>query len=445
MKKTVLKREPLGNKRFRWKQKDFVLSTFTCAATDMEKAMRNWAELGVNHVELGWATPERSWQAVDLCEKYGINLIFQDLSLMGGMMDRHMHRPVSEETIREVAAKLKDKKNTVGYYVWDEPFADNMFTEARRQSDILLDCDPDALLFSVFPPSYNPGPTWDTGEYAQRFEEYIQRLEPPVLSFDHYPIGDFWNLYPGYAYDDEKQLDNAIIWCDFGVARKLAQKYDLPFWFYYQACTLFKCTKKFEHSMVRMMMNAAVLYGAKGLQMYAASSSRDFGYITGDHVITREGEKGVFFEAQKALHQEFIRLGSTLMALSSKLVYHSSDLMPFERFAQHYQGLADSIDDSEILAGQLPQRTSVGELEDAYGNRYLFILNRDFYKELDAVLQLKGRYNLYEVSRQDGKQHLLESGAEQIKLRLDKGDAVLLRVQPHGEEEYLIEYTVDEQ
>ena len=325
--------EPIGNKRFRWKQKEFVLSTFTCAAVNMEQSIQNWKEVGVNHVELGWVSHERVWEAVELCEKYQLNLIFQDLSLLGGMMGRHMSRLVSDETIRDVAAKLKDKKYTVGYFIWDEPFQEDMFAEARRQSDILHECDPDALLYSVFVPSYNPGPTWDNGEYAQAFEEYIHRLEPPVLSIDHYPIGDYWGIYPGYIYDDEKQLDDAVIWCDLGLARKLARKHDLPFWFYYQACPLYKITKKFEHSMIRMMMYAAAIYGAKGLQMYAASAGEEYGRVTGDQIITAEGEKGIFFEKQKEVHAEFRNLGPTLMALESKLVYH---LFTTSTFTFHY-------------------------------------------------------------------------------------------------------------
>ena len=431
---------PLGNSRFSWKQREFVLSTFTCAATDMETSIQNWKVLGVNCVELGWATHERAWEAVELCEKYKLNLIFQDLSLMGGMMDRHMHRPVSDDTIREVAAKLKNKKYTVGFYVWDEPYREDLFAEARRQSDILHECDPEALLFSVFPPSYNPGPTLDSGEYPQAFEEYVKRLDPPVLSFDFYPIGDFWDLYPGYAYDDEQQLDDSPIWHDLTLARNLAAKYKLPFWFYYQACTLFKCTTKFEHSMIRMMMYAAALYGAKGLQMYAASSSRTHGYVTGDHVITDSGEKGVFFEQQKKLHEEFHKLGPTLLALDSKLVLHSEDLMPAGRYAAHYKPLADRIEDSAVLAGPLPKRTSVGELTDQDGVRYLFVLNRDFYQPLDCELQLKAPMKLYEVRKSDGSQLLLKEKTTSIEIHLAQCDAVLLRLQPGEETPFLIAY-----
>ncbi len=35
--------------------------------------------------ELGRACYEGAWAAVDACEKYGLDLVFQDMSIMGGM------------------------------------------------------------------------------------------------------------------------------------------------------------------------------------------------------------------------------------------------------------------------------------------------------------------------------------------------------------------------
>lgn len=448
MKNTTYPRKPLGNKRFTWKQKNFALSTFNCLGKDMELAISNCKEAGFNLLELGWADHEEAWKAVEVCEKVGIDLIFQDLSLFSGMMFRHDNRPVNDETIREVAGILKNKKHTIGYYVWDEPIYDYLFAEARRQSDILLECDPEALLFSVFPPSYNPGPTWDNGEYLEAFEEYIKRLEPPVLSMDYYPFGDYCNIYPGLVYTDEMQLDDSPMWLDLAVARNLARKYELPFWFYYQACRVYH-TQKLTFPMVRMMMYAGALYGAKGLQSYTATGTCHIPeegkpYPTKATTLLVTGEKGEFFEDHKKIHAEFKMLGNTLMALTNRAVYHSRDLMPFGRYGEIYKTYADDIANSKILEGTLPERTSVGELFDDYGNEYIFILNRDFEKELHAQISLKDNYNIYEVSREDGKQHLASENARSVKVDLACGDAVLLRAQTGTEEKCTVAYSLQE-
>ena len=446
MNNKVYARKPLGNERFNWRQKDFALSTFNCVAFDMDLMIRNCKEAGFNLLELGWGEHEKVWEAVEMCEKHGIDLIFQDLKYFGGMMHRHDDRPVDDNKIVETVKTLRDKKHVVGYYVWDEPYCDYLFKEARRQSDILLENAPDALLFSVFPPSYNPGPTWENGEYYDAFEEYVKQLEPPVLSMDAYPVGDYCKLYPGLVYTDEMQLDDSPMWLDLFVARQLAKKYKLPFWFYYQACNVYN-TQKLTFPMVRMMMYSGVLYGAKGLQSYTATGTC---YLPKDGAeypkkwtaLLSTGEKGEFFEDTKKIHAEFKALGSTLMALTSTGVFHSSDLMPFGKYGEIYKKYADDIKDCELISGELPTRTSVGEFTDDYGTRYILVLNREFEKGLRADIALKDKYNIYEVSRIDGKQKLLCEASSVAPVDLAVGDAVLLRLQPADEELCTIEYSL---
>lgn len=437
MKEIVLKRKLLGNARFQWKQKEFALSTFSCQADDMDLAIRNCKEAGFTIVEQGWMPHDKAWEAVELCEKYGLDLLFQDMSIMGGMMENNEDRSVPEDVIRDVVEKLKDKKHTIGYYVWDEPYTDKQFTEARRQSDILNKYDPQALLFSVFCPSYNPGPTWETGEYGARFEEYVKRIDPPVLSFDFYPYGDCCEVYPGFMYDEEKQLDDSVMWLDLATARKLAAKYKLPFWFYYQTEPVLYNTKRVTFPMIRVGMYIAVMYGAKGLQSYQAS-----GRSGRDNLLKKSGEKGNYFEETKEIFCFFKNLGKTLMALDSKLVYHSDDVVPYGPHAEIYKGMDDSITDSKILCGTLPKRTSVGELEDEYGNRYLMIVNRDVEKELNATLPMKEAFRVYEVSKETGDQVLLADSTVELNVKLQPGEGTLLRIQPVAEEAALLSYSL---
>lgn len=444
MENIVLERKPLGNKRFQWKQKEFALSTFNCVGHDMDQMIKLCKEVGFNLLELGWGEHDKVWEAVEKCEKYGIDLLFQDLTLFGGMMHRHDDRPVSDETIRETVKRLQSQKHTIGYYVWDEPYDEPLFREARRQSDLLQECAPEALLFSVFPPSYNPGPTWDNGQYYNAFEEYIRQLDPPVVSMDYYPIGNYAGHYPGLKYSDDFELDNSPLWLDLTVARNLARKYNLPFWFYYQSCHVFR-TEKLTFPMVRAMMHAGALYGAKGLQNYTATGTCFLPAENAPHpakatVLTVTGEKGEFFEQQKAIHEEFRLLGNTLMALTNKAVYHSNDVVPFGKYGEIYKTFEEHIADSAYLEGNLPKRTSVGEFEDDHGNHYLYILNRDFHNLLKAELPLKGNFHLYEVSRKDGRQSLISRNTTQITVTLPCGDAILLRIQPASEEPFTIEY-----
>lgn len=447
MKHLVYERYPLGNKRFIWRQKDFVLSTFACADKTVEgdpkealdKAVRHCKEAGFNMTELGWVGHEGAWAAVEACEKYGLDLIFQDMTIMGGMQHHCLDNKVDFSVPKKLAEDLRPYKHTVGYYVWDEPHSMEQLTEARRQMDMLEKVDPEALLFVVALPNYNnagednKGYNWENGKFVPYVERYVEMMDPPVLSFDYYPVGNYFNCWGDHRYNYDNQLDDTYMWLDMALYRKVAEKNNLPFWFYYQGFSLYRSEdpENFIFPMVRCFMYAAVLYGAKGLQHYKAAS------ISGVSVVDAAGNKAKFFEEQKEIHKEFHALGNTLMALDSKLVYHSDDLLPGDKFLPDY---IERIEDSEIFCGKLPKRTSVGELEDAYGNRYVIILNRDYEKEADITLDMKGDFRIYEVSKVDGYQDIIHESVSKLPIKLAPGDAVLYRVQPASEEAFTCDY-----
>lgn len=446
MKHVIYNRYPIGNKRFIWKQKDYTLSTFACCpmydnadgdVVDVAyKSVKLLKEAGFNLLELGWVGHVGAWAAVDACEENEIDLIFQDMTIMGGMQHYHLDNKVPNSVVEDLVARLKQKKHTVGYYVWDEPHSDEQLHEARRQMDMLQEADLEALHFTVALPSYNnagsdkSGYSWENGLYAPYVEKFIREMDPPVHSFDYYPIGNYFNVWPGHTFIRENQLDDTFMWLDLALNRKLAKENHLPLWFYYQGSPVYKCTDYFIFPMVRCFMYAGILYGAKGLQHYAAGEENNM-------LIKANGEKDVFFEDQKKIHKEIRALGNTLMALESKLVYHSTELLPD---CEHIKPLINRIEDSELFIGELPYRTSVGEFEDEYGNRYVVILNRDYEKSLQAELRMTEKFRVYEVSREDGKQRVIHEAVDVLPLCLMPGDAVVLRIQKAEEEAFTIEY-----
>ncbi len=418
----ILSRNPLGNPHRPWRQDNFVLSTFQGQAGNMRDALENCKEVGFSMVELGWASHEQAEEALRLCEELELDLLFQDFSRFGGMQQYHLERTGSLTEIRDTVNHIRPYKRTVGYYIWDEPYVENQLVESRRLIDLFQHEDPTRLPFTVAIPSYNDKYTWENGEFAAYLERYCTIIDPPVLSLDYYPIGLRW-------YTDEKQLDDSFMWLDLGLMRKLGRKYHLPIWFYYHG-TNYQKYHRFTFPMVRMNMFSAALYGAKGLQQFT----------TGGSVLNADGSKGIFFEEQKKIHREFRMLGNTLMALENQTVLHSDDLLPD---CAHIKGLADTMADSLMLTGTLSARTSVGEFEDGYGNRYMLILNRDYETDKEITLTLKEASRLYEVSRVTGRQSVICDHTNRITVALAKGDAVLYRVQNASEDAFTVEYRLE--
>ena len=91
----------------------------------------------------------------------------------------------------------------------------------------------------------------------------------------------------------------------------------------------------------------------------------------------------------------------------------------------------------------IPARTSVGEFEDAYGNQYLMVLNRDYDTDKAITLDLKDNSRIYEVSRIDGRQNVIWDETKQINVTLAAGDAILYRIQPAAEEAFTLEYRLE--
>ena len=418
----IFARHPIGNPHRHWRQDNFILSTFSARGSNMRKVIKNCVDAGFTMLELGWATHEQAFEAVQLCEEYGIDLLFQDFTLHGGMQE-FISREGELQSMVPLANTLAPWKRTVGVYIWDEPFRPDQLAEARRQADLYEQAAPGKLPFTVAIPSYNTEYTWQNGLFTKYLYDYAKKIDPPVLSLDYYPFG-----LPGY--NDAEQLDTSLLWCDLGLLRKIAQAYRMPLWFYYQAVNLHKY-HRFTFPMVRSQMYAGAMYGAKALQEFTAV----------DAVITEEGDCGPIFEETKRIHAEFRALGNTLMALQSVGVYHSAELLAG---SPYLTGLADELTGHDILPQTLPRRCSVGELADAYGHRYFLFLNRDVDVPLDAELPLKKPVRLYTVSRETGEQIFLGDSITSLTLHLAAGDGVLYRMDEVTDAEpYTLEYRIE--
>ncbi len=418
----IFARHPLGNPHRHWRQDNFILSTFSARGSNMRKVIKNCVDAGFTMLELGWATHEQAFEAVQLCEEYGIDLLFQDFTLHGGMQE-FISREGELQSMVPLGNTLAPWKRTVGMYIWDEPFRPDQLAEARRQADLYEQAAPGKLPFTVAIPSYNTEYTWQNGLFTKYLYDYAKKIDPPVLSLDYYPFG-----LPGY--NDAEQLDTSLLWCDLGLLRKVAQAYRMPLWFYYQAVNLHKY-HRFTFPMVRSQMYAGAMYGAKALQEFTAV----------DAVITEEGDRGPIFEETKRIHAEFRALGNTLMALQSVGVYHSAELLAG---SPYLTGLADELTGHDILPQTLPRRCSVGELADAYGHRYFLFLNRDVDVPLDAELSLKKPVRLYTVSRETGEQIFLGDSITSLTLHLAAGDGVLYRMDEVTDAEpYTLEYRIE--
>jgi hypothetical protein len=132
--------------------------------------------------------------------------------------------------------------------------------------------------------------------------------------------------------------------------------------------------------------------------------------------------------------------GRTLMALTSKHVFHSPEVL---RENRDFDRFRESTKESRVLENkELPYRCSVGEFEDSEGNLYLFVQNRDYKQERSFNIDLRRDFRVYEVSSKDGFQYLTNDSTKTLNLTLKAGDATLLRFDDPTNQPYLIDYVI---
>ena len=428
----LLARFPLSNPRRLWQQDNFVLSNFCPGPLGLERgteeddrimrrAVKTCYDAGFNLLELGWASPSGAKSAVRMAEQLGIGIVYQNLYQFGGMGPKNVF--CEKNDLLAAIDEMKNWKSVVGFYLWDEPTTPEQLKAVREMLDLCERERPDALPFTLANPSYNSRFYWKDGNYAPYIDVFIETIDPPVMSFDYYPVGM-------KEHDRERQLDESLMWCDLEYIRRAAKEKDIPFWFYYQGENLHK-EEFYIFPMIRLMMHSALLYGVKGLQQYTAQ-----------HCVidVKDGGHGPFFDDIKNIHKEITELGRTLMALECTHVIHDDALLPD---CPYMQGLRTPISESKLLTGKLPYRTSISELTDAYGNDYLMVVNRDYLESKDITLEFKDGMRVYEVSREDGEQRVVADNTRSFTASFIEGGMALYRVEPAKNDPATIEYYLE--
>lgn len=434
MEHKLLARYPIGNPNRVWKQDRFIISLASPTKMGMppksehtylktRRAVQTAIDAGFNLIGCLWADPRMAMDIVRAAEDLGVDVQFQDLQRFGGMGDKNIFCETNdyEGALRDLS-KWKCVKS---FCMWDEPKLEAHLEETRRMIEYCEQHYPDMLPYTVANPEYSRFFDQDN-LYTDYIEQFLDIIDPAEMSFDYYPIGRS-------GYDPEKQLDNSNMWSNLELVRRAAQKRNIPFWFWYQGHRFHfhKIYYNFTFAMARSMAYAGVLHGIKAAECYTEFD----GYV--DPVT---GGPGVFFEDQKKLNRELHMLGNTLMALECLRVIHDDSLLPDE---PAMEGLRTSMEESELLQGALLPRISVSEHRDAYGNKYLMVLNRDFEKDAHIRLDLKAASHVYEVSKEDGEQRLQYENTEKLSMHLDAGELRLYRIQPAEEAPYTVGYYLD--
>ena len=284
----------------------------------------------------------------------------------------------------ETVNKYKDNPNVAAIHVTDEPKM-SKFGDVKRLNDLMQQADPGALTFSNLLPSID-AVHLEAPDYRTYVEEFVATVNPPVLSFDCYPI----KVRNGKIYVYKNYFETLEIIAD--VARKSGR----PF-FSYVLSNKHADFPKPTRDFLRFQIFTALGYGAQGLSYYTYCIP-DFDK-TGEYSDTpldRNGNRSDVWYMVRDLNKEIHNLEKYFLNAEVIDVSHTGNQIPIG---------------THILSSlPLPFKWLTAEGEGVMvshfknnGKEYLLFVNRDVLKKQ------KVRFSrMYPVTRitGDGKRKL---------------------------------------
>ncbi|WP_328465555.1 hypothetical protein [Streptomyces sp. NBC_00448] len=237
-----------------------------------------------------------------------------------------------------------------GFNVFDEP-AQSRFPTVGALTGIVRKVAPGLLPYSNLVPGNGPG-------YAAFVQAYIDTVQPPLISFDRYPI-----LADGI---DLNYFDN------WSIYREASLKSGLPAWTYIQSVG-FNNHRVPTASQLAWQTNISLAYGCKGIQYFTywtPDPARGEGFTKA--LITPDGKQTPLYGAARKLNRNWLQpVGRQLKPLVSESVQHANDdpLPPSAVAFAPGDHLTSATGDAAVI----------GLFRNAQddGTRYLLVTNRN--------------------------------------------------------------------
>ena len=301
--------------------------------------------------------------------------------------------------VKEKVAGTKDDPEIFGYYITDEPGAKKypalaMFVAAIKKYA------PGKLAYINLYPSYastigaDVDSQMQTYTFTEYLERYVQEVKPQFISYDNYMIE--------YSEDTTNEGMANIDWRDLLEVRRIAQKYDLPWWNIVSSLAIRDVSS--PPNMARMALQAytSLAAGANGLGWFLFFSP-------GQHIygpIDLADEKTLTFQMQRDVNLQTVTLGKILNRFRSTNVWFSqpTDLLPGNP-GDLLAGVNLSYQEEIKDAAGTPS-VMVGEFRAKEGaQKAVMLVNLDFGRSIIASLDLKEAGTIRVVNPVTGTAH----------------------------------------
>ena len=301
------------------------------------------------------------------------------------------------EKVKGFIMEVKDEKNQVGYFLYDEPERHNISLIVKTAEHI-LQIDRRKFIWMNF--------------YVEKdfsiARTVLNKLIPSAISMDFYPFEVSKNRMNEY-------------YCYIDWFRTLSLEYDVPFWTFVQSAEWFDRIgdKRLPNSgELRLLVYTNLAYGAKGLWYYTYVSPRHSKSIK-TAILDKNDKPTKLYEIVKNLNREVSALAPILMKLKSMEVVHTG-IPP--------KGLS-KFKPNNLISGISGDNIIIGYFQSGNGSKYIMLVNKLTNNYKNVTLELgQDVKSLLLIDKQTGEECKVNLMNKKYEICLQAGDGMLFKI-----------------
>jgi len=275
-------------------------------------------------------------------------------------------------------------------------------------------------------------------DFADYVDRYARIIQPPMLSFDHYPIcrmppaslrGRIYDVEAdcGYEVPELQAYYRDGYWSAWETFHAAGRRYDLPLWGFVLATphqhTVWSYGPVTEGT-IRLEAFTGLAYGARAIQYFTLPSMEASGYEYG--ILDPWGGPSPRYELVRRVNRELAVLGPLVAGLRCVGVYYTGALTSGTRAFTAVRGERDSpiegvarIDGDPVMASHL-----VGP----EGERHLILVNRSPARWAEVEVTFAGEWGFVEIVKSLGRPNPATFAKTRRIVSLEPGDGKLYRL-----------------
>lgn len=210
---------------------------------------------------------------------------------------------------------VKNHKALFGYYIADEPSADE-FDFFEKRIDQIRKSDNSKDFYVNLHPNYASETHLKARNYNDYLKTFASKSSVQFLSFDNYPITEI-----GIRSDWYNNLENI---------RTISKQFRKKFWAFANT-TIHDNYPQPTVSSLKLQQFSNLLYGAKGLQYFrywGHSKSEMEKFNIGNSIVDDKGRPTPTYDIVKTVNEQIQRLGWVFSGTQSDAVYHTGKDIP---------------------------------------------------------------------------------------------------------------------